>query len=86
MPSIATRIAVIAAVFISLSSAEASAGNKPPPNLSEPILGLLLDSTAKLDPLPDDVRVLCKRIPDGDSSARLWVFAQSANAGTAYYV
>jgi hypothetical protein len=55
--------------------------------LNEPVLGLRLDVGAKLDPLPDDVRVKCKRIADDDeSSVHLWIFAQASDAGATYYV
>jgi hypothetical protein len=86
MPSIATKRAILAALFM-ITSAVASAGDKPPRYLNEPVLGLRLDSGVKLDPLPDEVRAKCLRIADNnESSVHLWIFAQASDAGAAYYV
>jgi hypothetical protein len=65
----------------------ALAGNKPPRYLNEPLLGLRLDAGAKLDLVPEALRVLCKRVPEDDTSiARFWIFAQASDAGISYYV
>jgi hypothetical protein len=86
MLSIATKRAIIVALF-SLASAVASAGEKPPRYINEPVLGLRLDAGVKLDPLPEDVRAMCEQIADNeDSTARMWIFAQASDAGAAYYV
>jgi hypothetical protein len=86
MPSIVTKCAIVAALF-TLTSAVASAADKPPRYLNEPVLGLRLDASAKLDPLPEDVRALCVQIADNEySTARMWIFAQASDAGAAYYV
>lgn len=84
MSSIATKRAILAAVVM-LASAMASAGDKPPQYVIEPALGLRLDASAKLDPLPDDVSTMCSRDTDN------WIyheriFARTQNAATTYYV
>lgn len=86
MPSTVTKRAIIASLF-AIASAVATAGNKPPRYLNEPVLGLRLDAGAKLDPLPKQVQAVCKRIADDEeSSVHLWIFAQAADAGATYYV
>lgn len=86
MPSIATKRAIVAALF-TLASSVAMAGNKPPRYVNEPVLGLRLDAGVKLDPLPDEVRAKCSRIADDDeSSVHLWIFAEASDAGAVYYV
>lgn len=85
MLSTVTKRLVIAAL-IALCTA-ASASNQAPRYLNEPVLGLRLDASVKLDPLPEEVRAKCARIADDDeSSVHLWVFAQASDAGAAYYV
>lgn len=86
MSSIVTKRAILAVLFM-IASAVASASDKPPRYVNEPVLGLRLDSGVKLDPLPDDVRAKCSRIADNnESSIHLWLFAQASDAGAAYYV
>ena len=84
MPSIATKRAVLAAV-VTLASAVASAGDKPPRYVVEPVLGLRLDAGIKLEALPADVSTLCSR----DSENWIYherIFARAQNAATTYYV
>lgn len=77
----------IIATLCTLASAAASASDKAPRYVNEPVLGLRLDAGAKLDQLPEDVRALCVQIADNEySTARMWIFAQAADAGAAYYV
>ena len=85
MPFTVIKHALVAALF-TLSSAVA-AGDKLPRYLNEPVLGLRLDAGVKLDRLPDEVRALCSRIADDESSTvHMWIFAQASDAGVAYYV
>jgi hypothetical protein len=86
MPSIVTKRAIVAALLM-IASAAASAGNKPPRYLNEPVLGLRLDANVKLDPLPSEVQAKCSRIANNnESSVHLWIFAQASDAGATYYV
>jgi hypothetical protein len=84
MQSTATK-RMILATLIMITSAGALAGDKPPANVIEPVLGLRLDAGAKLDPLPDDVSVLCSR----DTDTWIYhesVFARAVDGATTYYV
>ncbi|WP_198115874.1 hypothetical protein [Massilia rhizosphaerae] len=84
MPSTAIKRAVLAAVVM-LACTVASADDKPPRYVIEPALGLRLDAGVKLDPLPEDVSILCSH----DSEKWIyheWVFARANDAATTYYV
>lgn len=85
MLSTVTKRALILAL-IALCTA-ASAGDKPPRVLQEPVLGLRLDARVKLDPLPEEVRALCVQTADNNSrTSRLWIFARASDAGAVFYV
>jgi hypothetical protein len=90
MPSIATKRAIIGAIF-ALCTATVSAahfvGKKPPRYINDPLTGLRVAANAKLDPLPEALIAMCKRIPeDTTTTAHLRVFANASVAGTSYYV
>ena len=74
------------AALIALYTA-ASAGDKPPRIVQEPVLGLRLDAGVKLDPLPEEVRALCVQTADNSSrTSHLWIFARASDAGAVFYV
>lgn len=83
-PSIAIKRALVAAL-LSLTSAASLAGDKPPRFITDPLLGLRLDASVKLDPLPAELNILCERTPESWVS-REWVFARTNDAATTYYV
>lgn len=85
MLSIATKRLALAAAIVLASNA--SAGNRPPKYLNEPVLGLRLDASLKLDPLPEDVRAMCSRLdPGAHTTERLWIFARASDAAATFYV
>lgn len=84
MLSIATKRAVLAPLLV-IASAVAMAGDHPPRYVVEPALGLRLDAGIQLEPLPNDVSVLCSRDTEN------WIhheqiFARAQDAATIYYV
>jgi hypothetical protein len=84
MSSTATKRAILAAL-LTLASAVATASDRPPGYVIEPALGLRLDAGIKLDPLPDEVSVLCSRDTENWISHE-WIFARANDAATSYYV
>lgn len=90
MLSTAIKHAVIGALFVSCTatvSAAPVAGKKPPRYINDPLIGLRVAANAKLDPLPETLIVMCKRVPeDTTSTAHLWIFANASDAGVSYYV
>lgn len=79
---------LVAAALLAACSPIVLAGDKPPRFLQEPVLGLRLETaSAKLEPLPEDVRALCIQIADSESwTGRKWIFARATDATTTYYV
>jgi hypothetical protein len=90
MPSIDIKHAIIGALFAfctATASAAPFVGKKPPLYINDPLIGLRVAANAKLDPLPEALNVMCKRVPeDTTSTAHLWIFANASDAGASYYV
>jgi hypothetical protein len=84
MSSIVINRAFLATVLMVFSAA-ASAGDKPPRYVIEPVLGLRLNADSRLESLPVDVSTLCSRDTDK------WIyeeriFARAYDTATTYYV
>jgi hypothetical protein len=90
MPSIAIKHAIIGALFVFCTATVTAApyvGKKPPRYINDPLIGLRVVANAKLDPLPEALIVMCKRVPeDTTSTAHLWIFANASDASASYYV
>ena len=90
MPSIAIKpiiIGTLLAFGIATASAAPFAGNKPPRYINDPLIGLRVAATAKLDPVPRELIVMCKRDPqDTTTTAHLWVFASASDGSKTYYL
>jgi len=55
--------------------------------LQEPVLGLRLRADVKLDPLPEDVLVMCEQtIADKTWTGRQWIFGEAKDASVVYYL
>ena len=85
MPFLDTKHLLIPALFALCTAA--SAGDKPPRYVREPVLGLRLDAGVKLDPFPKDVQAMCQQLADDAFwTNTLWIFARAADAGATFYV
>jgi hypothetical protein len=90
MPSIVIRGAAIAGLLAFCTATVTAApavGTKPPRYIKDPLIGLRVATTAQLEPVPEALNALCKRVPeDTTTTAHLWIFASASVAGTSYYV
>lgn len=89
MLSIATR-KLLATVILSTSSVIAGAADfeHTPKYLVEPVFGLRVAlASAKLDPLPDQIRAVCVQMADNDTwKGRQWIFGTVKRDDATYYL
>lgn len=86
MSCIAVRRA-IAGASLSIACCTALADDVPPRILQEPVFGLRFDvTTARLDPVPDEVLALCPGLSNEQEQMHLWTYAVARDAARTYYV
>lgn len=82
------RVAAAVLFAISTTAAAAPDSDKPPRFLTVPVLGLRLPlDHINLESFPEDLRVKCPRLYDGEIyTSRVWIFGHAKDAARTYYV